>query len=750
MCHLFRNLVFTSGLCFFLVNQMYAQDLPESLPNLPFHLTANPWKSSSVEKDDILQTIEKTCLVMAKHQDASGAIIDPYLQREHQYSTPYFAFAVGVLLHGGKGAVLKEAGIKAMEHATSCLAQGSQSIPDEHGEFFISPLSDALQFYQPHVSGEKYAEWQERMQTPLENILQNFDGRINNWRTYAMKGEWSRAQLGLIDRDDAIQFIETAWHQHTQRMRIIQDKWHLYQDWSSDPQSLAVEAVGRGNLIGLAMEGYDGPSHKEIKSAIRKGTLITLLLQSPDGQAPANGRTDNHVFNDVLYQLAFEALAEDALEHGDKLLAGRYRRAANLAFQSIQRWQREDEPWEGSFYITKNYFDPGDRVGYQPASQWGNYTGAIVQHLAEAWLSRQSEITEHPSPTEIGGYAFKTDDRFSSFFANAGGLQVVANLRGASVPKYNLSWTPLGVIRFSKTNWDARLGPSDGEHDLKAGTPFTLKTTSEDTLDTYRALSGITFGPEWTEKDHWVRISDLATNYQAIPEIHFVHPLLVKFTLHYAYVTGRGGPYFRHDFTITPELVVTRLRSPQALPFGVTVPLLENDGRPLLTETKNNMVYTRYHENKDSQYFISLNKGFSIHADNPSIQSTYGWLKPFRFETEEASVDILVYPKSPSDPEAIDLQSSFQWTDDGFSTLLGNVNGKIYIGKTSAGGEGKEIDLNGDGLADVTFDSPCQFVLKLDNGKITAAEADRNVVMSHKRIMYKLEAFVPLQIQSNP
>jgi hypothetical protein len=321
---------------------------------------------------------------MARQQDQNGAIIDPYLHREHQYSTPYFAFAVGVLLHGGKGDALKEAGIKAMEHATSCVAKGSKSIPDEHGEFFISPLSHALEFYRPHVSEEKYSRWKKRMQTPLEDIMQNFDGRINNWRTYAMKGEWSRVQLGLTDRYDAIQFIESAWHQHTQRVRIMQDKWQLYQDWSSDPQSLAVEAVGRGNLIGLAMEDYDGPSGEEIRSAIRKGTLTTLLLQSPEGQAPSNGRTDNHIFNDVLYQLAFEVLAEDALRQGDSLLAGRYRRAANLAFQSIGRWQRDDAPWEGSFYITKNFFEPGERVGYQPASQWGNYTGATVQHLAEA------------------------------------------------------------------------------------------------------------------------------------------------------------------------------------------------------------------------------------------------------------------------------------------------------------------------------------------------------------------------------
>ncbi|MBD3630870.1 hypothetical protein [Cyclobacterium sp.] len=742
--YLWYKVVFLFSVFCFSLTEIHAQET--RLPELPFHLTAKPWQPSLQDKSAFLDAIAATCQVVALHQNASGAIIDPYLNREHQYATPYFAFAVGVLLKAGRGEGLKEAGILAMEHSTGNFAVGTKSIPDEHGEFFISPLAHALDLYRPHISSNKYQLWEDRMKTPLAVVMQNFDGRINNWRTYAMKGEWSRVKLGLVDRDQAVAFIETAWHELSQRVRIMSDKWNLYQDWSSAPQSLAVEAVGRGNLIGLVMEGYDGPSAEEMKSAIRRGTQTSLLLQAPDGQAPANGRTDNHIFNDVLYQLAFESLAEDALSEGDSLLAGQYRRAANLAFNSILRWQRTDQPWEGSFYITKNHFEPGLRVGYQPASQWGNYTGATIQHLSEAWLSRQSDILEEPAPTEIGGYALETDDKFGAFFANAGGLQVVANLRGASIPKYNLSWTPLGVIRFSKKGWDARLGPSDGEHDLKAGTRYMMKTGSGDTLDTYRRLSGVTFGPEWVERDHWVRIADLAANYQAIPEIHFVHPLLVKFTLHYSYVTGRGGPYFKQHFTLTPDLVVSRLSSPQSLPYGLTVPLLENDGRPLQTGMNEKMVYTGYEQDGDRQYFISLNKEAQIHSDAEAIRSTYGWLTPVRFESKEPSVDLMVYPKSPENPDASDLLASFSWTEDGFSTAMAEVGEKSYIGLTAAGGEGKEMDLNGDGLVDVSFNNSCQFVLQLENNKVIRAEADREVILNYQGEEYHLPASQPIDL----
>ncbi|HKJ67693.1 MAG TPA: hypothetical protein VKA68_07030, partial [bacterium] len=61
----------------------------------------------------------------------------------------------------------------------------------------------------------------------------------------------------------------------------------------------------------------------------------------------------------------------------------------------------------------------------------------------------------------------------------------------------------------------------------------------------------------------------------------FVHPLLVKFTVTYHYATGRGGPYFHHEFIVTPDGVLTRLTSPQGIPLAATVPLLTDDGRPL-------------------------------------------------------------------------------------------------------------------------------------------------------------------------
>ena len=115
--------------------------------------------------------------------------------------------------------------------------------------------------------------------------------------------------MALVPSAEATATIEQAWISQ-QRQRFAADPWDLYHDRSSDPDSLNVEAVGRGNLLALIQLGYNGPSAEEIRRLVETGTRTTLMLQDPTGQAPANGRTDDHVWVDIGYQLSFEVMAE--------------------------------------------------------------------------------------------------------------------------------------------------------------------------------------------------------------------------------------------------------------------------------------------------------------------------------------------------------------------------------------------------------------------------------------------------------
>ncbi len=604
-----------------------AADLPETLPALPYDYRPADWAPLGLGRDAYLDPIEKLCRFAVRHQDGSGAIIDPILEREHQYSTPYYAFAVGALLEAGRAQDLLESGVAAMEHATESFARGADGIPDRHGEFFIAPLTGALELYRPHVPAATYERWRNRMGTPLAQVIEGRNAHQNNWRTYAMKGEWLRAEAGLVEREAAIDFIKDAWLHVTQRLRIAYDKWNLYEDWSSDPNPHGVEAVGRGNLLAMLEHGYDGPYADEMRRFVERGTRTTLLLQSPDGQCAPNGRTDDHVWNDILYGLTFEVMAERSWERGDRKAAGQYRRAAMLGLKSALRWQRTDPPWDGFFSITKNFFSPRERVGFQPASQVGNYSGAMMYHLAESYLTHRTEIPEQPTPSEIGGYAFTTDIAFGSAVADAGGMQMFANTRGDAWPQYDMHWSALGVVRFSKAGWDGRLGPSDGVFDLQTGL-------------------GVTFAPTWIEGGKWLRMAEQHERYDAEFTALEASPELVRCRLDYRPRDGKSGPTFRHEFTLTPERVTARLTAQGAEAFGVSWPLLEDDGRPLEVEIGAPLARVRYEVGGDEQVFRAAQEDAEVVREDVRIRSTYGWLRPVRALAVGGEQVTIVEPRS--------------------------------------------------------------------------------------------------------
>src|SRR5215813_357425 len=710
-----------------LFSQITRTVLSEETPRARWRLTARPWRSLAIPRSAYLDAIEGVCRFTAKHQDQRGAVIDPFLKREHQYSTPYFAFAVGALVSTGRALDLLENGIRAMDHSTACFAQGREGIPDQHGEFFVPALTGALALYERHVPAEKLRLWRERMSVPLDSVI-TARTRINNWRTYPMKGEWLRVKAGLADRQSAMAFIMESWSSATQRERIAGDMWNLYQDHSSDPESHAVEAVGRGNLLALIAEGYDGELRQEIQQVVERGTLVSLLLQDPSGQCPPNGRTDDHVFNDVLYQLAFEVMAERALKSGAGELAGQYRRAAMLSFNSISRWRRTDGPWDGSYFVTKNHFDPAERVGYQQASNYGNYNGAVMLHLAEAYLARLTGIPEQPAPVEIGGYAFATDPKFASAVANAGGMQLFADLRGDTQLVFDHYWSALGVVRFGRVGWDTRLGPSDGVRDAKTG-------------------RGVSFAPTWMEEGKWVRLSDAPDRYRGEFSVEFAHPMLVRCAIEYRPFKDQIGPTFRHEFVLTPDGALATLRAPDGVTCGVTWPVLENDGAPLAVKLTPYIARTAYRQGADEQNFIALQAGAKLAADDTPLRSAYGWLRPVRVTTRQHINQTFIYPRGAGDPNAESVRRSFKLSPNGFSSILGRVTGNLYVGRAAAGGEGDSIDLNGDGKADVTFSEPCGFILSLDKGRVIVAEADRDVFVQIEGMRMRLSAHTPVAIE---
>lgn len=702
---------------------------PASLPDVQYHLTARPWQALNTPRDAYLDRVEGVVRFEATLLNGSGAIIDPVKGVEWQYSTPYFANAVGFLMTQGRATDLLSKGVAAMNHATSQMAIGNSAIPQQHGNFFIAPMAEALGFYAPFVSASQIATWSNRMKLPIAQLTD--PTQLHNWRAYAMKGEWYRAQHGLVTPATAQSYIEDNWA-NTQRYRFVGNPWNLYHDFSTDPDAFPYDAATRANLWNMLVHGYNGASAGEIKTLIERGTQSALLMQDASGQCAASGRTGDHTWNDAYAGLGFGMMAENAWSENNFRLAGQFRHASLLAFNSVERW-RNNQAGKQYYFVTKNHFPYSQQVAYAQYGALTNYNGNMMYHLAESWRAWQSEIPEAPAPVEIGGYALVPDSTFADAFANAGGMQLEAALRGSTELVYGRYWTALGITRFSRVNWDSRLGPSDGMRSTSSG-------------------SGISYAPTFLEAGAWKTLASLPGRYEGALSIISTHPLLVRARIDYTPKAGQAGPTFTDNLIVTPDGVLSTVTS-SAAPgsFGVTWPVLTNDGASL-TNTYSptpspRIASIRYPNGTDEQNYISLHPAAStppLNTTLSTIRSAYGDLRPVRMVSGVASTQTFIYPRSAGDPSAESVRTSFVQNGQDFSSVLGSVKGSLYVGRTSAGGVGAAIDLNNDGINDVTFSTACGFILQLENGVVSGIEADRAVDAVVQGTPLHLEAFTPI------
>ncbi|MBN1515788.1 hypothetical protein JXA32_04390 [Candidatus Sumerlaeota bacterium] len=841
---------------------------PEYLPEIRFHLTSRPWTPVNEPKSAQFDRIERAIHALAECQhwneanpsDAkNGAIIDPFDNVEIQYATPHFSFIVAVLLTEGRSIDLAEQGARALDRATLDISSGKCN--GNHGEFFAAPIVKALRIYEslqaqyPQITGERIETWKKRL-SANRNVFMNMNVR-QNWRTFAMEGEWLREQDGYIS--DGVAWNEACWLQKAeggQRERFLEDSQRyglkpnfcLYHDHTADPETFAYNGATTANLLKMLGFGYNGPSADEMRAIIEHNLRSSLLLMSGSGEAPGGGRTGEHIWDDTIYSVGFERMAEIFAQKGNLRLAGQFRRATQLLLQSHARFQQE----RGWFSITKNQFHSSLKHRYASWSGLTNYGCFTLTCLTETLQGRKTEIPEQATPSEIGGYAVTLDPSFSNIFLNAGGMQAQICTRGETDAYGWVQWHTLGITRFSRMGFESRLGPGAGH-------------VNPDFSD------GVSFSPAFLENGKWTRVCLQPKRFQGKFHTEFVHPLLVRGTYTIAPLPGQTGPAFEMQLTLTPDgaLVDTRCVSGDMMPeqFGVIWPLFEFDGRTVLnTQIAESIASTAYprmngaqsvqpasqaakadealewtgvdggeggattigfhyalgvdrkamrrmklivnqvpqpdlvflstgawddwHQlyapvtlergtkntiriepagdsgnqavidelrvypampsepEPDQQNFIALQLSHQLDANSPSVRGGYGDFRPVRVtDSNRGTVETFVYPRNAGDPDAESVRASFKRDGLNFSSVLGRVEGALYVGRTSAGGVGDSIDLDNDGQADVTFDQPCAFILQLNNGKVSAIETDQAVTADINGEKLRLDPFTPSPLE---
>lgn len=503
----------------------------------------------------------KTC------QNDAGAIIDPVSRGERQYSTPAFALAAAVLVKEAGRDDLKQPAIRAFHHALTSLVNGTPA--DKHADFFIPLLVHAYRLLKDVAPPEQAQGWAADFAKLDPAKSYRSDLRGMNWNVVSSSGELLRQKDGLVNpqlRAAQRAYIDESLAGHLKAVAPV----GLFKD---PGVPLAYDAFSRLWLEDLFADGaYDGELAEKFEHLMRLGGLSTLLMLSPTGEWPTGGRSSMHNWTDLQVVAICEMNAVYWQRQQRPDVAGAFKRAAHLAFESAARWQRPS----GELNIIKNRAEPQDRFAYEPYSNHSQYNLLPMAMLAIAYTRADESIAERPSVAEAGRYVFDLRTDFHKVFAAADGYY--AEVDTAADPHYNAT----GLQRVHRAGvvlpmLNDSCAPDRGYGDKKA------------------ARSGLAVGLEWpnaAKAGEWLSLADFGGG-DAKKKVKAVDLKVagenaspLKFSLTYALTDGAAAASVSENYTIDANGVA--LESTVAgrnSGLMVQIPVQLNDGKDELKPT---------------------------------------------------------------------------------------------------------------------------------------------------------------------
>lgn len=623
---LFRDKIVASDLClqwhnFASVKGMWWTNLVLSLqivlPPFPFVGTV-PTLQNSLSKSqiaptgltsgDYLDVIDGIVSYFRHFQAPDGRIIDPFVHREVQYSTPCYAWAATVLIVSGKLPDLLDSAASALESALQQLAEAKPA--DRHGDFFTFPAMLAYEHLRDRVPSERRQKWDQLLRAidpyrAYRDVLTETRRTVHNWNIVAIAGEFLRYQHGFTD----LGFVEQ--HLGVQLQHFTAEG--LYRDPNVP---MAYDHFPRHFLAAMLERGYKGKYAAMLNELLERSAWTSLLIQSPWGELPTGGRSAQHQWNEAMQCVTYEIWAKRKWREGDKIAAQAFKRAAHLALQSVKRWVRQS----GELWIVKNRFDPALRHGFEGYSFHSQYNLLAASMLATAWLFADEQIPEGTCPADVGGFAVHLPD-FHKVIANAGGLYV--EIDTAADPNYNST----GLLRVHKAGVNPLVGPSDGA--AIRDEPLAI-------------------GIAWLEDNLWQPLAGLGRKQivNTAVAVHEATPQRVRFEVRYELNRPKVRAVIE-TYDLTPEQVrVTAEVDGEVDKLLVRFPALAFDGqRTSLIQVLGNTATVKL-GNSQQTFRVEEPSDMTLYRVGRYVRSRNGYLEPIEGEVMGRKVVYTLQPQS--------------------------------------------------------------------------------------------------------
>lgn len=573
------------------------------------------FRGTGLTRADFLPLIAGNADFFRQHQDAGGAIIDPFEKKERQYATPAFALAAATLATRADRGDLLEPAIRAFNFALEALA--NKTTADSHADFYIPLLMHAHRLLKDQAPRETVDRWRVRFLSLVpENVYRDTTAG-GNWNLVHVAGEWMRRKDDLVAPEQLAPqeaYLERCFTRHEEN-----GAYTLYGMYHDPNAPLAYDAFPRLWLEDMLADGaYVGPHHDRLLDFLAQGGLSTLLLLSPTGEWASGGRSANHQWNEAQVAVICEANARRWKEWGRPDLAGAFKRAAHLALGSVRRWQRPS----GELWIVKNRTEPSLRHGYEGYSFHSQYNLLAAAMLAIAYERADDSIEERPTPGERGSYVFDVRDVFHKVCATAGGAYVLIDT-GAD-PHYDAT----GLLRLHRANVP---------YSLYSGNAASHRAYGPGT-DPNKV--GMSPGIAWKEQADglWLSLADFdrsgkeddtRTVAGADVSVHAEQEDRAEFTILYG-LRGEGSRRLEERYTVTETGVEVTVRlGSGTVPAATRIlfPALVSDGAADTDLTLDGSHATIRHSGSTLTWEVLSPKGARLTAEGPRVPTHNGYLQ---------------------------------------------------------------------------------------------------------------------------
>ena len=237
---------------------------------------------------------------------------------------------------------------------------------------------------------------------------------VRNWALFTGVSEYKRLSSGLGGDMD---FIET---QIASQLKWL-DENGMYRDnarCDERYQPIVYDIVPRGLFCLLLHYGYRGKYYEQISESIKKTALLDLAMQSPNGEIPFGGRSNQFLHNEAWLAAIFEFEANRYQREGNAIMALRFKAGIKRALAVTEAWLKKTP-----IRHIKNRFPTETKYGCENYAYFDKYMITAASNLYAAYSMCDPAIP-YPDEKDTFPAVFATSSYFHKVFLKSGGYGI--------------------------------------------------------------------------------------------------------------------------------------------------------------------------------------------------------------------------------------------------------------------------------------------------------------------------------------